>query len=194
MALHYGYVSIPHSTWSEWKSNTLGEGYDADSPYGSPFQCWDYCAEFWYNVGFPQGYPLTGANHSAYECWSVNKDANSSYGGTTYFDQITSLSEIEAGDVLVWNYSTSWPYGHIAFADESYDGSGYIWVLGQNQGGTPLPQGGTAVDRQRLPVTNFLGAFRYREWHTTPPTPTTTTKHKFPWVLYARQLRQRRAS
>ena len=188
-----GYTTIGHATWLEWRNNTLGQSYDVDGYYGC--QCWDYAAEFWYNVGFPQGYPLTGVNRSAYECWSVNKDANSSYNGTTYFDQITSLSDIEAGDVLVWNYSASWTAGHIAFADESYDGSGYIWVLGQNQGGTPLPQGGTPVDRHRLPVTNFLGAFRYREWHTTPPTPVSENKYpKFKWVLQARKLRQRRAS
>ena len=190
MAIHTGYVSIPHSTYAEWRSNTLGEAYDADGYYSC--QCWDYTAEFWYNVGFPQGYPLTGPNSSAYECWSVNRYNNISYNGTTYFDLIDNLSDVQTGDVIVWNYSASWQNGHIAFADENYDGSGYIWVLGQNQGGTPLPGGGTAVDRQHLPVTNFLGAFRYKEWHTTPPTPTSGTTSKFPWVLYARKFRNKR--
>lgn len=189
MAVHSGYITIGHSTWLEWRTNTLGQGYDVDGIYGC--QCWDYTAEFWYNVGFPQNYPLTGPNQAAYECWTVNRNNNISYGGTQYFDLITSLNDIQAGDVLVWNYSASWPAGHIAFADESYDGSGYIWVLGQNQGGSPLPQGGTLVDRQHLPVTNFLGAFRYKAWHTTPPTPSTYST-RFPWVLYARKLRDNR--
>lgn len=186
-----GYTTIGHSTWLEWRTNTLGQSYDVDGSYGC--QCWDYTAEFWYNVGFPQGYPLTGPNSSAYECWSVNRYNNISYNGTQYFDLIDNLNDVEPGDVLVWNYSGSWVNGHIAFADESYDGSGYIWVLGQNQGGTPLPQGGTPVDRQHLPVSNFLGAFRYKEWHTTPPTPPSVTRERrFKWVLYSRNLRNKR--
>lgn len=186
-----GYTTIGHATWSEWRTNTLGQEYDVDGYYGC--QCWDYAAEFWYNVGFPQNYPLTGPNQSAYECWTVNRDNNVAYNGTTYFDLITNLSDVKTGDVLVWDATVSVPAGHIAFADEDYDGSGYIWVLGQNQGGTPSPSGGTAVTRNHLGTSNFLGAFRYREWHTTPPTPT-LTKHKFPWVIYARKLRERRAS
>ena len=181
-----GYVTIGHDTYLQWRTNTLGQAYDVDGAYGC--QCWDYTAEFWWNVGFPAGYPLTGPNSSAYECWSVNRYNNISYGGETYFDLVNSINDVQTGDVLVWNYSTSWVNGHIAFADEDYDGSGYIWVLGQNQGGPILPSGGTAVDRHRLPVTNFLGAFRYRAWHVPPPTPTETTK-RFPWVLYSHKLR-----
>ena len=186
-----GYVVVGHSTWSEWKINTLGRAFDVDGLWGC--QCVDYLNVFYWNVGFPQGYPLTGPNHSAYECWTVNRYNNISYNGTQYFDLITNINDVEAGDVLVWNYTSTWTNGHIAFADESYDGSGYIWSIGQNQGGTPLPQGGTPVDRQHLPVSNFLGAFRYKEWHTTPPVPPSVTKeHKFKWVLYSRNLRNKR--
>ena len=187
-----GYTTIGHATWLEWRTNTLGQAYDVDPFYGAGCQCWDYISQFYFNAGFPTNYPLTGPNSSAYECWTVNRNNNISYGGTQYFDLIYNLADVKTGDILVWDATTQVPAGHIAFADEDYDGSGYIWVLGQNQGGTPLPEGGTAVTRNHLGTSNFLGAFRYRPWHTTPPTPTSTFKTRFPWVLYANKLRNER--
>jgi hypothetical protein len=187
-----GYTTIGHATWLEWRTNTLGQAYDVDPQFGAGCQCWDFASQFYFNVGFPQGYPLTGPNHYASECWSVNRVANASYNGTTYFDLITNINDILPGDIIVMDGTTQNPPGHITFADESYDGSGYIWCVGQNQGGTPLPQGGTPVTRNRLGVSEFLGAFRYKDWHTTPPTPTGGETHKFKWVLYARNLRNKR--
>ena len=182
-----GYVDVPHSTYSEWKSNTLGNEYDLDGSYGC--QCWDYASLFWRNVGFAAGYPLTGPNHSADECWTVSREINKG----TEFDLITNVIEIQIGDVIVMNATNANPFGHITFADEDYNGN-YIWCIGQNQGGTPLPGGGTAVTRNHLGLGDFLGAFRYKAWHTTPPTPTYTSKGRtrFPWVLYARKLRNKR--
>lgn len=183
-----GYTTIGHATYIEWRTNTLGHEYDVDGAYGC--QCWDYVAELWYNVGFPQGYPITqsGGDGQAWMVWTYSRDINKQYNGTTYFDLIYNLSDVQVGDVVVLNGTTSNPAGHIAFADENYDGSGYLWCIGQNQGGTPIPGGGTAVTRNRLGMGDFLGAFRYRGWHTTPPTPT-SDEHRFPWVLYARKFR-----
>lgn len=183
-----GYVTIGHNTYLEWRTNTLGQSYDVDSQFGC--QCWDYCAEFWYNVGFPTNYPLTGPNQSAYECWSVNRDNNISYGGTQYFDLIYNLSDVKTGDVVVLNGTQSNPAGHIAFADEDYDGSGYLWCLGQNQSGGSYPLG-TPVTRNQLGMGDFLGAFRYKAWHTTPPSPT-EFRTRFPWALYMSKLRNQR--
>ena len=183
-----GYVDVPHVTYDEWRNNTIGNEYDLDGYYGC--QCWDYASLFWRNIGFPAGYPLTGPNQSAYECWTVSRVQNQSYGGTTYFDLITDVNNIKRGDVIVMAGNLSNPPGHITFADEDYDGSGRIWCVGQNQGGPPSPGGGTAVTRNNLGLDLFLGAFRYKEWGggPTPPTPT-VKKNKFPWVLYARKLR-----
>ena len=198
MAIINGYVTIPHDTYLAWKTTVNGNGYNADGYYGC--QCWDLTAEFWYNVGFPQGYPHTGPNHYAEECWDVSRYANASYNVTTYFDLITSIGDVKQGDVIVWNGTTAYPTGHIGFADEDYDGSGYIAVLGQNQGtgGTPPPffpqDGGSTANVKRLSVSNFAGAFRYRDWQHTPPTPTVQSKPKvkrFPWVLYANKLRNK---
>lgn len=176
-----GYTNIPHDTYSTWKSNTIGHAYDLDGYYGC--QCWDYASLFWRNVGFDVGFPRTGPNQSAYECWTVSRDVNKG----TEFDLVYDKTQIKQGDVIVMNGTSSNPPGHITFADEDYNGSNTIWCLGQNQGGTPLPEGGTAVTRNQLGLGDFLGAFRYKEWHT--PTPPTPQKSKFKWVLYARKLR-----
>lgn len=196
MAFYTGYVVLPTNTYLAWKNAVAGNGYDADGYYGD--QCWDLCAEFWHNLGFPAGYPLTGTNHYASECWTQNKDNNISYNGTQYFDLIYNLSEVKQGDVVVFDGTASFPTGHIGFADEDYDGSGNITILGQNQGsgGTPPPisnpAGGTTANVKSLPTSNFLGAFRYKNWEQpTPPTPS-SKRNKFPWVLYARKLNRQR--
>ena len=198
MAFYTGYVLIPTNTYLAWKNAVAGNGYDADGFYGD--QCWDLCAEFWHNVGFPTGYPLTGTNHYASECWTQNRFNNTSYNGTEYFILINNLNDVKQGDVVVFNGTSSNPPGHIGFADEDYNPSkgGYIAILGQNQGtgGIPVPQtnpaGGTTANVKDLYVANdFLGAFRYLNWHPTPPHPTHKRSH-FKWVLYARKLREKR--
>ena len=102
--------------------------------------------------------------------------------------------------MVVYNATSGNPAGHIGFADEDYNPSkgGYLAILGQNQGtgGTPPPQsnpaGGTTANVKDLyTVTDFLGAFRYREWQPTPPTPTPERSH-FKWAIYARKLREKR--
>ena len=195
MAFYTGYVVLPTDTYLAWKTAVNGNGYDAYGYYGC--QCWDLAAEFWWNVGFPQGYPITqsGGNGSAWMCWTYSREINKG----DKFDLIYNLSDIKQGDVIVWDGTGSFPDGHIAFADEDYDGSGTIAVLGQNQGsgGTPPPishpNGGTTANVKRLSTANFLGAFRYKEWHTTPPTPPVSRyKGKFKWVLYARKLNRSR--
>ena len=79
--------------------NTIGHEYDLDSTYGC--QCWDYASLFWRNVGFPVGYPLTGPLQYAYQCWTVSRVQNSSYNGTTYFDLIDVVTNIQKGDIIV---------------------------------------------------------------------------------------------
>ena len=189
MAFVNGYVDLPIGSYDEWKNAVAGNGYNADGYYGD--QCWDLTAEFWYNVGFPTGYPLTGPNQSASECWTVNRNNNTSYNGTQYFELIENLSDIKKGDVVVFDGIP----GHIGFADEDYT-TGTIKILGQNQGSlgipTPIPnpEGGTTATVTPLSAIGVLGAFRYKGWQPIPPTPT-KKKGNFKWVLYARKLRER---
>lgn len=192
MAFITGYVSLPTETYEAWKSAVLGNGYDADGYYGD--QCWDLCAEFWNNLGFPRGYPITqaGGDGVAWMCWTYSRETNKG----DKFDLIYNLADVKKGDVIVWDGTLSYPAGHIGFADEDYNGSGSIKVLGQNQGdgGTPTPQhnpnGGTTANVNTLGTGQFLGAFRYKGWNNTPPI--TRSKGHFKWVLVTRKLNQMR--
>lgn len=193
MAKYTGYVDVPHATYSEWKANTNGNGYDIDGSYGC--QCWDFASLFWRNLGFPAGYPLITAS-SAYTMWE-NRASNIAYNNVTYFELVTSVNDIKQGDVIVFNYTPSNPYGHVGFADVNFTD----WVpsviepyefpiLSENNQGTPDPAGGSYVNVHGYDIRLFLGAFRYIGWETITPTETTILKRKkFPWVLYARNLR-----
>ena len=194
MAVYYGYVTIPHATYDEWRNATNGNGYNFDYTYGC--QCYDLAVEFWWNVGFPTGYPIIDQS-SAYRMWDY-RNQNASYNGTTYFDLIYNISDIKRGDVLIFNYTSFNQYGHVAWADVNYSdwipdpSQPYEFpVLSQNNGGTPDPQGGALTNIHGYDIRLFLGAFRYKEWESgpTPPPPSETKKKRFPWVLYARKLR-----
>lgn len=182
----YGYVDVPHSTYTEWKNNTVGNGYNLDNSYGC--QCWDFASLFWRNIGFPSGYPQTGPNLAAYECWTVSRSANQG----DKFDLIYDKTQIKTGDVIVMGPVSFNPYGHITFADEGYNGTDSLRCFGQNQGGgTPDPAGGTTASVNVLGLDQFLGAFRYKGWESSPP-PSSKSRGHFPWVLYQRRLNQRR--
>lgn len=195
MAKYWGYVLVPHNTYLAWKNATLNNGYDVDSTYGC--QCWDFAATFWYNVGFPQGYPHITSS-SAYTMWDL-REQNSAYNGTVYFDLIYNLNDVKQGDVIVYNYFSGNPYGHVGFADEDYatwhanNPSSYEFpILSENNQGIPDPAGGAYVNVHGYDTRLFLGAFRYKEWER--PTPIIKAKSKtkrFPWVLYANKLRNK---
>ena len=197
MAKYTGYVTIPHSTYDEWKNATLNNGYDVDGSYGC--QCWDFASEFWWNVGFPTFYPRISQS-SAYTMWTQHRLENIAYNGVIYFDLITNLNDVKRGDVLVYNQFSANPYGHVGFADQDYDTwhsanpTSYEFpILSENNGGTPDPDGGAYANVHGYDTRLFLGAFRYRPWNQpVPPTPTGDIKHQFPWVLYSRRFRNRR--
>lgn len=172
MAHYDGYVSIPHSTYSEWRENTLGNSYDADGQFGN--QCWDFASEFWYNLGFGEGYPITGGD-DARGIWT-NREQNKG----DQFDLVTDVLSLKVGDVVCFSAS---PYGHVGFLDEAYDGSGYMKLLSQNVSGQ-------YVTSENYAAITFQGAFRYKGWNRNP-TPINARVGKFPWVLYARKLRNR---
>lgn len=193
MAKYIGYVDVAHASYAEWKNATLNNGYDIDDSYGC--QCWDFASLFWRNVGFPAGYPHITSS-SAYTMWALRNE-NISYNGTQYFDLIYNLSDVKQGDIIVYNYFSGNPYGHVGFADQDYatwtpdPSQPYEFpILSENNGGTPDPAGGAYVNVHGYDTRLFLGAFRYRAWQQpVPPTPT-TERSKFPFVLYARRLRQ----
>lgn len=193
MTIYTGYVTIPHGSYEEFKNATINNGYNFDNTYGC--QCYDLAVEFWYNVGFPQGYPHI-TNSSAYTMWNLREE-NASYNGTTYFDLIYNLADVKKGDVIVYAGTTSNPYGHVGLADRDYAGwntSDYEFpILSQNNGGTPVSQGGTTVNVHGYDTRLFLGAFRLKAWHTTPAgIAHKVSKRRFPFVIYANKLRNKR--
>lgn len=187
MAKYSGYVVIPTDSYVNWKTAVNGNGYNVDYAYGC--QCWDLTAEFWWNVGFPQGYPTLAGTGSAYGAWD---DRVQNAGDK--FDLIYNVADIQVGDVIVFNYTSTNPYGHIGFADENYTGFSTIRILSENNGGTPDPEGGAYTNVNQYSLANFRGAFRYKAWHQTPPHPPIHggKRGRFPWVLYARNLREKR--
>ena len=178
MTTYRTYVTIPHSTYDEWRSNTLGNQYEVDGfPSDQPFQCWDFAAEFWHNLGFPNGYPTNAGTHAAYGIWD-DRTANAG----NQFDLIYDKTQIKRGDVIIYNYFTGNPYGHVGFADSDYNGTNSLNILSQNNNAT-------SVTVYNYNLAYFRGAFRYRGWH--QPTPSLTSDNRFKWVLYARKLRKK---
>ena len=171
MAQYNGYRQVPHSSYSEWRTATIGNGYNVDYAYGN--QCWDYCALLYFQYGLPLITKPGGGVAS--DCWTVSRQINS----RGPFISLEGVSNIKRGDMLVWSGGT----GHIAFADEDYNGTNYIRCVGQNQG-----QGSSGpVNSTTLTLNNFLGIFRNTEWQDLPPTPpppaSEEKKRKFPWVI-----------
>lgn len=177
MATYYGYRTINHNSYNAWKTATLGNSYDVDYyPIDQPFQCWDYCSLAYFQYG---RILLTKAGGgTAADCWNVSR----AYNSKSPFISVTGKENIKKGDIVVFNVSSRLPFGHIGFADENYNGTNYIRVLGQNQAGHPY------VDTQNYNLIDFLGIFRNRNWDSTPQPPpdppsTTTKKRKFPWPV-----------
>ena len=197
MAKYVGYVTIPVNSYAAWKAAVNGNGYDFDQMYGC--QCYDLVVEFWWNVGFPEGYPTSGGTGNAKDIWT-DRYNNISYNGTVYFDLITDVTKIKVGDIIVFDGFPGNTYGHIGFADVAYSNwtpdpnEPYEFpILSENNGGTPDPEGGSYTNVHGYDIRLFLGAFRYRPWNPTPPPPTPTgSRGTFPWVLYARKLNEKR--
>lgn len=180
-----GYTLVPEAvTYDEWRRYLLTHGVNVDWSFGN--QCWDSCALLWFQYGLRL---QTGPMGVAYECWTVSRDTNA----RTPFIAISGIENVKRGDCVVFNRAGSFWTGHIAFADEDYNGSGTLACLGQNQG-----QGigvGTPSNVVRMGVGNFLGAFRNTKWeHAPEPVVISKTpkQKRFPWVLYSRKLRQHR--
>lgn len=187
MAQYNRYVIVPHLNYNQWRSATLGNGYNVDyyAQGGWGNQCWDYCALLWYQYGLTL-YTKAGGG-TAYDCWRVSRYANARYP----FTSLTDVQNIRRGDVIITKSPRS-TTGHICFADENYRHSGdrsRLWCVGQNQrGSSALP-----VTRDEISIAYFVGLFRNMEWGGSspepPPTPTPEpsetvyNKDKYPWVL-----------
>lgn len=177
MAQYNHYVSVPHSSYEVWRTNTLGNGYNVDQAFGN--QCWDYVANLYWQYGRTL-YTKPGGGY-AKDCWLVSRQANSQ----SPFISIEGKTNIKRGDIIVWNGNSSYPTGHIAFADQDYDPSNpnEIWTVGQ----APVNHGiNGVVSRDKLSLSLFLGIFRNTDWQDPEPEPSEDEEKKkkkgFPWV------------
>lgn len=180
---------VPHATYDEFRNAVNGHGYDLDGYYG--YQCWDG-VDLLYEQSDVGQYLTTANTGLVKNCW-LNISARES-NGSGHFEIVGSSPVlIKKGDILVFNTYSGWygTTGHIGFANEDYNGTDYISLLSQNFGSGSNPQTGKPFNIMNAFLgTAFLGAFRYKPWAVTPPTPT-QTEHNFPWVLFARKLRNR---
>lgn len=174
MAQYNRYVEVPHSSYDEWRSHTIGNGYNVDGIYGN--QCWDYCALLWWQYGLTLVTKPNGGG--AADCWNISRYINA----RGPFTSLTGIENVKRGDILVWNRGRYHSAGHIAFADEDYNPNhDYIMCLGQNQG-----MGAYYVAYVAKVYNNdFLGIFRNTEWESSPepPTPAVIRTSKFPWPI-----------
>ena len=188
MAHYTGLVPVNISSFEAFKNEVLGNGYNVDGVYGD--QCVDMAKLLAGNAGRPSPYWKSDPDGYAYEGWT--NTSNREYNASDYFSLVYNKADVKTGDLVVLNNTSSNPYGHIAFATSNWDSNTTSAVLlGQNQV-NPSATVGHENTLTEVNVTTFLGAFRFNDWQQpVPPTPTVTTK-RFPWVLYANKLRQKR--
>jgi len=184
-----------YDTYDHWREFCLTHGINVDFTFQNGFgnQCWDVPALLWFQYGLR----FETGNGYAYGTWVYMRNANAKMPFIKVGEDSSPAMErkklIKRGDCVVFaptglNYA-----GHVAFADEDYNGTDTLKCVGQNQG-----QGigyGTPSIVASLSLRGFLGAFRNTNWKSddpTPPSPSTSTKKEFPWVLYSRKFRTKR--
>lgn len=168
---------VDFSSFSSFIDTTLGETIGEG-------ECWDYINLIWNHLGnkywtYPPDDP-SSTNHGVKWGWIIAECRTlNTLSGLT---QVTNVSNIKQGDIVITADSV---YGHAGFAKTDYDSiNNRIIMYSQNYAGDRF------VQEHVMDMTNFLGAWRYDAWQPTPPTPTPTSdKKRFPFVLYARKLR-----
>ena len=149
--LGYSYV-VPHENYQVFRDYVIGKGFDLDGKFS--YQCWDGACLLWQQIG---RWLYTG-NGCASGCWTLKREENAGAD----FELIYDKKNIKRGDVVVFSCGQ---YGHIGYADENYNGSDHIRLLGQNQS---ADMKFCVID---MSLATFLGAFRFKEW-VKKPTPT----------------------
>ena len=188
---------VPHSNYLEFRNAVNGNGYDMDGYYG--YQCWDG-VDLLYQQSDVGQYLYTAFNFDTSlssgvrTCWTYAPAR--ARNGSGHFSEVLNVTDIRQGDIIVLDQYPGWyaSTGHIGFADEDYNGTDYIYILGQNQGaGDPQVGAPFNIMRSYIGVGAFLGAFRYDAWASTPPIPPIPeNRGHFPWVLYAKKFRNGR--
>lgn len=169
---------IDYTTFDSFIASTNGQSIGQG-------ECWDYINLLWSHLNhvyytYPPTDP-TATNHGVK--WGVlNADAKSA-NIVAHITFISSIQNVTRGDVVV---TSGGVYGHAGFINEGYSENKTTFdIYSQNYNN----RRSVALDTYSL--NDFAGAFRYDAWSEPSPTPV-NHKYRFPFVLYAKRLRELR--
>lgn len=129
-----------------------GKAYDLDGYYGA--QCWDGAMYYSKRLGKPTYH--CGLTGYVKDIWDQRKKS----GILNYYDEVQR--PFRDGDIIVIGECAQCPSSHIGIFRKD-NGNGTFIILGQNQGGTPYPSGGSAFNQISLSYDGVLGGFRPRQ-------------------------------
>ena len=152
-------VSSPEA----FKNDTLNKCIVANNKWGA--QCVSLARVFWWSYADRDVSTCgTGMAKGMMECSEQNAgDEFKVFWSEDY-------SQIQAGDWLVF---TGGQYGHVGMALGNVN-KGYVTLLGENQGGTACPEGGSATNIINISIKNLIGFYRPKAY-IKPPKPTPVT-------------------
>lgn len=160
--------------YNSYYNQRVGTWVNIDGAFGA--QCWDAYADYCRYLGVP--YANCTTTGYAQDIWTQRQTNG-------MLDNFTEVTEMEAGDVAVFQVTGITPYSHVAIF-HSDAGGGYGWFFGQNQGGTPAPQGGSTFNLCQLPYSaTYDTAFRpnaYVSTQTANAQPQTSVSPNSNWV------------
>lgn len=142
-----------------YRDAVLGKCIDLDGKLGS--QCVDGFADF--NFQYTGRWLSTCGTGTARGLWDCRD-----YNAGDDYELITDPLKLQSGDWIIFDGGE---FGHVGMALGNYN-DGYIALLGENQGGTPCPGGGSAFNIINISLKTFKGAFRPRIYITPEPEPT----------------------
>ena len=149
-------VSSPEA----FKNDTLNKCIVANNKWGA--QCVSLARVFWWSYADRDVSTCgTGMAKGMMEC----SEQNAGNDFKVFWSE--DYSQIQAGDWLVF---TGGRYGHVGMALGSVN-KGYVTLLGENQGGTACPEGGSATNIINISIKNLIGFYRPKAY-IKPPKPT----------------------
>ena len=140
-------------TPQDFLKSTLGNLYDMDGgfPKKQPYQCWDYGDFFWVNQVGRALVTKAGGNGCAKDCWNISKVVNAG----NEFDLIYDKNQLLVGDWIITGNGTN---GHIGIVAGITKVGSVVLLQSENNGSV-------RVNRKDYNISQFLGAFRYKDWH-----------------------------
>lgn len=139
-----------------WGRQVVGQTIDMDGWYGA--QCWDLIAHWLAACGVPVALTYTASSGPlAGLAGSLVYSFPARPGIERYVDLVPATGPFQAGDVLVWGRTSTFPDTHTAVAAGPASG-GQIPVITQNDGSAAAASG--AARRGTLTTAGLLGALR----------------------------------